>query len=157
LLEDHVSLDSSMNSMKINIYLVIVIKISDLKRWIWYNQDEKMKMDFFCGTQISFALAYVLSHGWSRSWEFIFKRRIQDMNICQSHNVSWVDSWLTKTYNQMANYYVRQDIVIEQEKIHGWPIKRVKIGFKLLNTWSIKNVPHRILWYGKHYQLCFMN
>jgi hypothetical protein len=36
--------------------------------------------------------------------------------------------------------------MIEHEEIQGWPRLRVKIGFKLVNTWSIKNVPHEIMW-----------
>ena len=30
--------------------------------------------------------------------------------------------------------YVPQDIKLEHEKINGWPILRVELGFKLVNT-----------------------
>jgi hypothetical protein len=55
--------------MNIKIYLGIGLQIIDLKRRIWYDQEEKMKMEFLCGTQVSHALAYVLSNEWSRYYD----------------------------------------------------------------------------------------
>ena len=78
-----------------------------------------------------------------------FKRRIQVMALSRRHDrlMSWVmaDQDLEHAIKWRV-LYVPQDIEIEHEKIQGWPIQRVKNGFKLVNTWSIKNVPHGIMW-----------
>ena len=94
--------------------LSIGIKIMDLKRTIWYDQEEEMKMNFLCGTQISHALAYVLSHGGSRSWGFDFKRRIQDMALSRCHNslMSW--AMVDQDFEHAIKWrviYVPQDIL----------------------------------------------
>ena len=41
--------------------------------------------------------------------------------------------------------YVPQDIVIEHEKIQGWPRRSAMSEFKLVNTQSIMNVPRGII------------
>ena len=94
------------------------------------------------------------------SWVLDFKRRIQDMALNRRHGylMSWdmVDKDLEHAIKWKI-LYVPQDIKLEHEKIHGWPIQRVKSGLKLVNTWNMKNVPHGFFWYGKPYQLWFMN
>ena len=107
--------------------LSIGIKIIDLKRWIWYDQEEEMKMKFLCGTQISHALDYVLSHWGSRSWEFVSKRRIQVMALSRCHvwlmSLVMVEQDLDHAIKWII-LYVPQDIVIEHAKIQGWPSRR---------------------------------
>ena len=96
--------------------LRIGIKIIDLKRIIWYDQEEEMKMEFLCGTQLSHALAYVLSNEWSRSWVVDSKWRIQDMALSRCHDclISWamVDKDLEHAIKWRV-LYIPQDIMIE--------------------------------------------
>ena len=55
-------LDSRLDDIKINVYLKILASRSSIWRdKKWYYQEEENNMEFLCGTQISHALAYVLS------------------------------------------------------------------------------------------------
>ena len=111
-------LDSSMDAMKIKIYLE------------YWHQDHRVEEK---------------NMTWSISWECDLNRIIRDMALRRCHDslISWamIDLDLEHVI-KLRVLYVPQDIEMEHEKIHGWPIKRVKSDFKLVNTWSIKNVPH---------------
>jgi hypothetical protein len=86
LLEDHV-LDSSVDSMKIKIYLQDWHQDHRIeeKNQIWLRR--KMLMEFICGTQFIHTLAYVLINAWSTSWEFDLKKRIQNIALSQGHDI----------------------------------------------------------------------
>ena len=140
--------------------LSIGIKIINLKRRIWYDQERRNEDG---------VLLWNSNKPWSslcdKPWRIKilrvdFKRRIQDKALGRRHDrlICW--AMVGRDLEHAIEWivlYVSQDILIEHEKIQDWPIQTVEIRFKLVNTWSIKNVPHGILWYGKLCQLCFMN
>lgn len=73
--------------MMIDMYTFdIGIKIIDLKRRMWYNQEEEMKMEFLCGTQVTHALAYVLSNEWSRYYD----RAWRDTRLTKIKSEGWI-------------------------------------------------------------------
>ena len=110
------------------------------KKWRWSSYVE---------LNISHALAYVLSNGWSRSWVNDFKRRIHDMALSWCHDslMSWAmfDHDLEHAIKWRV-LYVSQDIVIEHEEIQGWSRQIAMSGIKLVNTQNIKVAPQWIIW-----------
>jgi hypothetical protein len=111
--------------------LSIGIKITEYKRWIQYDQEEEMKIEFLCRTQVIHALAYVLRKVVSRSREFVYKRRIQDMALCRGHDglMSWdMIDLRPRACNQMKNslctskYCLRawEDTRLTKTKIKDW-------------------------------------
>jgi hypothetical protein len=48
--------------------LIIGIKIIDVKKGIWYDQEEEIKMEFLCGTKLSDYLAYVFTMDDQTRW-----------------------------------------------------------------------------------------
>jgi hypothetical protein len=110
------------------------------KKWIWSSCVD---------IQVIHSLDYVLSQGDSRFWEFDYKRRMQDTALFQGHVglLSWAIVYQDLDHAiKWIPLYVPQDIVIEHEKILGWPRRRVKIGFKVINAQSINNVPRGVKW-----------
>ena len=84
----------------------------------------------------------------SWSWVLDLKRRIQDMALNRRHGclMSWdmVDKGLEHAIKWGVRY-VPQDIKLEHVKILCCPRLRVEFGFELVNTWSMKNVPHGLV------------
>jgi hypothetical protein len=118
-----------------------------------------MKMEFLCENHFSHALAYVLSNGWSRSREFDFKRRTQDISLSRCHVASWVEWWLSNIYNMQSN----EEFSIYHDRAWGdtrftktKSEDRIQVGQHMKHkeciTWD-----HVILWYGKPCQLYLMN
>jgi hypothetical protein len=88
---------------------------------IWSRRRNEDK-SFCVELNWSHALAYMLSHKGSWSWEFDYKRRILDMALCQGHDglVSWamVDQDIEHSI-KFRILYLPQESSIEHEKIQG--------------------------------------
>ena len=162
MLEDHV-LDSSMDAMKIKIYLEF---------WHQDHWFEKMNMIWSRRRNEDGVLVWNSNKPSSslcvKPWRnkilsVDFKRRIQVMALSRRHDrlMSWAmaDQDLEHAIKWRV-LYVPQDIVIEHVKIQDWPRWRAKIGFNIgqhmkhkeCTTWD-----QATSWYGKPCQLCFEN
>ena len=142
-------LDSSMYAMKIKIYLEYWrqdLRFEE-KNMIWSrrrNEDGVLVWNSILPCSSLCVKQWMIKI--LRVW-FQEKNSRYGSKRCHYGLMSWamVDQDLEHAIKWRV-LYVPQDIMVEHVKIQGWPRQRAEIGFKLVITWSIKNVPHGIMW-----------
>ena len=131
MLEDHV-LNSSMDVMKIKYIPWVLASRSSIWREE-YDMIKKKKWSWSSCVELSNDPCSSLC---DKPWRIKIlrvdiKRRIQDMALSRHHDrlMSWamIDQDLEHVIKWRV-LYVSQDILIEHEKIQGWPRWREKIG-----------------------------